>query len=304
MANEMPVIKRQCLTNVLKILCVLLGLTWSINAQDITIQATHTAKTGLRAIEMLRKRELKQGEELLRQVIPVDTFVDERRVTSRNEHLPQDARRHGENQLLRMREDRPEMKQVGKPDDTLWRWVVAGFAGSTCGALVEWDPTPPQGTALCQYVPPAGGAPGRIMMRKSTEHDPLTPERIWAGLVFEMYNIAFYSDVLSLQLRAYNGNISERDYVKGVFINEYRAIARTRSFFVHVYLPYVIENGLWTDPDVWYMREEFWRWKNADEAFAEATDTSRYPWVPYRRHYWLLRFRGFLNEQGIGTRTP
>jgi hypothetical protein len=189
------------------------------------------------------------------------------------------------------------MKALGKPGDALWTWVVRAFAGSTCGCLVEWDPAPPtHPSAGSQFIAPEGHKPGRIRVRHKDNADA---EYYWSLLVFELHNIAYYSEFSSIYKNAYNWRLSSYGFVKEMFTQEYQTAADVRAFYCHIFLPYAIENRHRTTPDYWCLHESLW--EDCNSAFAAYTNKSQYPWT-YRSEYRRIQLQRLFHI-GIETFT-
>jgi hypothetical protein len=241
------------------------------------------------AVVMIRRGELKTGGELLREALDLAAPNYCRPKWARTQRPSRLDMLHGDVQLRAMRKDRPRLAEIGKPGDALWLWTTEAFAGKTCGTLVEWDSRSPVGKASAHYLMPARGIPARIRVGNVDNELKFASEKMWAELIFELHNLAYYTDIQRICERALKGEISSREFVKGVFLIEYRAVQDTRQFYARFYLPYAARTGLSTDPDLWFMHECWW--KEGNSAFAEFDDWSEYPWVPYKWYYWQLRFR-------------
>ncbi len=94
---------------------------------------------------------------------------------------------------------------------------------------------------------------------------------------------------MKLEDDASKDTISEEEYVKGIFVLEWRyAAQRERRFYVEVFLPHAKRYRIPTDSARWYFSDKDWR--SAEALFADFTDKNQYPWKHYSPQYYWHRF--------------
>jgi hypothetical protein len=199
--------------------------------------------------------------------------------------------RHGHVQLNRMISDRPAMGAYLNRSDELWNWATRKYSSKILVSPLIWDSEPPD-DPMCsaQHFTPYDGEPGKVCITDfpydGTKGDkPTAFEILWSFAAFELHNIENSKDFLALYHGALRGTISEEEYVKTSCTLEYKAIQRTRRWYVEVFLPHVQKYDLPTNPALW--RCEWWG--KSEDAFALYTDKKSYPWVPYAEYYRQLR---------------
>jgi tetratricopeptide (TPR) repeat protein len=245
---------------------------------------------GIRGCCYLRDGRYQKGRKSLRKAIrlnPQDVGKGYRPSTKKR--LSPEAVAHGDEQVREMLADRPPMKQCVTEGDVLWRWAARKFAGEDLDDTVDWDPTPPVG-AKAEHIPPCKSQRGKI--RVAEQHcdgpekgQPLSSEELWSCAVFELHNIANAAEFDKVTETAKAGIFEKPAYVFRMYELEHLALQRTRAFYVHVYLPHVIDRGLDTEPAHWDADS----WESARQVFDQCTDRSRYPWLPYGRYYdWIM----------------
>jgi len=167
------------------------------------------------------------------------------------------ALRHGEEQVRQMLRDRPAMAQFGEEGIAFYRWAASKFAGEDRGERLLWDPGTP--------VPPLGDSvgaprlalPGRIQIDAVYTDGPYSgkarsSEELWSSAVAKLYHIANEAECIRLNGDATNGTVSLDDYVNQVIQYEQRVAARTRAFYIHVFLPWAKDHRVSSNPTLWY----------------------------------------------------
>jgi hypothetical protein len=205
------------------------------------------------------------------------------------------ALEHGQKQLEQILRDRPQMNSNLRSSDLLWVWAAAKFGEKIEGAEVDWDASPPSvGQTEADHLPPYGGQPGRIRVRKSDipSGDPRTFETLWVDAVFELHNIEHAKEFARIEGQAFDGSITQDQFVKAMFSVERKTAERTRRWYLEIFLPHAKRYKIPTDPERWYCR----MWGTADEEFAKLTDKGDYPWVPYSGYFARLRVASFTDR--------
>jgi tetratricopeptide (TPR) repeat protein/protein involved in polysaccharide export with SLBB domain len=174
--------------------------------------------------------------------------------------MPIDARamRHGQRQVAQMLKDRPALAEFGKAAEPLHKWATRKFAGEDLGEEVFWDRTDPPlpfGGMNCQ---PTDKVPGCIMVRGTYGGDANSDRKrsfdgTWSDVVFELYNIANASDFEKVHRQVAEGKVSKSQYVVKMSEIECQAAEKTRSFYIHVYLPWAKQHHVDTNPTAWHV---------------------------------------------------
>lgn len=253
---------------------------------------------GMRGYCHLGLGDYRRGRKYLRKAIrlnPGDVGQEYR--PSNKKKLSPEAIAHGERQVRQMLEDRPAMKQGVQEGDALWRWTVRKFAGEDLDDTIDWDSTVPIGSDANHTIP-TDSQRGQIRVapryRKGPKQGELRScDELWAEAVFELHNIVGAEDFQRLKDKAARGELQKKEFVLGMFEIEYRALQRTRAFYVKVYLRLAEKNGTATLPAGWHAHV----WETAEQYLDRCTDRSKYPWVPYGRWFdWYAAYRFW--EQG------
>lgn len=199
--------------------------------------------------------------------------------------------RYGHVQLSRMISDRPAMGAYVQRSDQLWNWAARKYSSKILASPLIWDSEPPDDPQCgAQHFAPFDGQPGKICVTDfpydgPKGDKPTAFEVLWSFAAFELHNIENSKDFLALYHGALRGTLSEEQYVKSSCTLEYKAIQRTRRWYVEVFLPHLQKYDLPTNPSLW--RCEWWG--KAEDVFAVCTDRKSYPWVPYAEYYRQLR---------------
>jgi tetratricopeptide (TPR) repeat protein len=258
-------------------------------SEAIKLKPDEARYFGMRATALLRKGEYDQGLADLKTAIrlnPNDLGANYQPAT--NKELPPESLKHGEQQVLKMLEDRPAMAQYGRQSAFLRSWAARKFAGEDFGSLIDWDPTPPIHSDA-EHLAPENNLHGCILIEPNytsgpKQGQPRSFEELWAGAVFELHNINNAKQFVRLHEEAAQGKVSRHDFVAAMLKYEVLAAQQTRAFYVQKFLPFAARQKLPTDPALWFSN---W-WDQPDEALKNFTDKSSYPWQPYaREHDWI-----------------
>lgn len=251
---------------------------------------------GLRGVAWIRKGEHAKGLADLAAAIrlnPRDAGVAYRPTSDAT--LADEALKHGRRQVEAMLRDRPNMNQYGQATDFLRQWAVRKFAGEDLGQIILWDSSSPLHSDA-ENIAPTNGEPGAILVEGVYDSGPnkgcpRSFEELWAGAVFELYNINYAKEFVRLNDEADEGKVSKKDFVAGIVKYEVLAAQQTRAFYVQVYLPWAEKQKLPSEPSLWFAD---W-WPDAAQVLEGFTDHASYPWRPYgRQHDWAtvhLRWR-------------
>lgn len=209
---------------------------------------------------------------------------------------------HGVAQVRSMLRNRRSMAAYLAPSDDLWKWTAWKYGVRIGKNRVRWDPSPTSNLSTeAEHSIPFKGADGKIRVRngsptQKSENRAETFENLWSSAIYELHNIEGAAEFLALNEQAESGAISKDEFVKGMFLVEFRAAQRTRKCYVEVYLPHAKKNKIKTSPDNWFCDG----WWSAESQLALYTDKDWYPWVPYSAYYADLRSRGEKTAQKKG----
>lgn len=196
-------------------------------------------------------------------------------VLSRKE-ISQRALRHGELQVKRMLKDRPAMAKHIIKNDIIWKWAVKKFAGEDLPDTIDWDNRVPyHGTKSAQLYP-CKTERGCINVAKG-----LSFEVSWAGAIFELFNIAFYSEFQEVIRKAYKGELKKKEFILKMAKTEFKAIKMAEKFYKDIWEPWARQKCFSTDPYVWNVGcpSKFKEWI---KCFDKNSD---YPWKTYSDFY-------------------
>ena len=137
----------------------------------------------------------------------------------------------GEKQLAAMLAARPQISAFLNPTDDLYKWAVRAFARRINGGAIYWDSSPITGKnpSPAAHTPPHDGYPGYIRI------NPIAPESMGATQAFEQLWECESSNCtiskvpcafMKLEDDASKDTISEEEYVKGIFVLEWRYAAQ------------------------------------------------------------------------------
>ena len=203
------------------------------------------------------------------------------------------ARQWGERQVRRMLHDRPMMAEHGDKAKVLYEWAARKFAGEDLRAQIVWDASTPSTDAESRGQ--IDGKSGVIRVR-GTYYDgpkkgkPKPFERTWCQAVFELYNVTGTDQFQSVEREAAAGRLTREQFATKMTEIESSAAEKTRSFYIHVFLPWAKENHFATDPYQWYLatrqtpgedpllRDELRKrgehWKYLERCYDEIKETS------------------------------
>jgi tetratricopeptide (TPR) repeat protein len=166
-----------------------------------------------------------------------------------------EALRRGEEQVRQMLHDRPVMAKYGEKARALYQWAARKFAGEDMGQEIRWDGSEPlHAPSDCDC--PRDGQPDRIRLRKSSADKPDNGkehsfEELWMCAVFELYNASNTEGFARTYEAARRGEFTRDQYVMAQAIVESLTAEKTRSFYIHVYLPWTKEVRESTNPTLW-----------------------------------------------------
>jgi hypothetical protein len=145
----------------------------------------------------------------------------------------------GESQLEAMVRDRPKMEEFAKRGDPIWTWAAKQFAGEYTGTRYYWngDPVYRWGhRSIAMHCVPSGKNAGYVTVCNSDEDGyTCSPERMWAAVIFELFNIRYDGEFRELVLKA--KVLSKAEFIRGFAQCEYEALKQVGPFYKSVVEP-------------------------------------------------------------------
>lgn len=256
---------------------------------------------GLRGVALLCMGKYAKGAADLKEAIALNHGdAGAKKAASVKSPPSPDREKHGRLQVERMLRDRPAMNRHGAEADFLRRWAEAKFAGEDFGEPIDWDSSPPLHSDA-EHLAPDGNDNAAIMIEeKYTEGphrgQPRSFEELWAGAVFELYNVSFARDFIRFHEDAEQGKLTKEEFVGGILKLELLAAQQTRAFYLNQFLPFAAKKKLKTDPTLWFCE---W-WDSPDTVLESFTDKTAYPWHPYAREFDWIAVHRLWQEKEFG----
>jgi tetratricopeptide (TPR) repeat protein len=253
---------------------------------------------GLRGVAWLRKGDYAKGAADLRAAVELNAGDAGNEKPPTKAALAPAALEHGRRQVERMLRDRPAMAGHAKEAEFLRQWAMRKFAGEDFGELIDWDPSPPLNSDA-EHIAPTDHSHAAIMV--AAEYDegpkegrPRSFEELWAGAVFELFNVVYSRRFIELNKQADEGTITKDEFVGGILRLELRAAQQTRAFYLREYLPWAEKQKLPTNASHWFCD---W-WDRPETVLESFPDHAEYPWRPYGRTYdWAAVHRNWRGGQ-------
>lgn len=162
----------------------------------------------------------------------------------------------GGKQLKRMLHDRPRMKDLVQKNDALWMWSIRQFGGESTGRRYKWiKKTSHEGheqfPAWHDYS--MRKKLGWITVNKNRSDGlPATPEEMWSGAIFEMFNTRNDEVFQRLVTDAFDGKLSKDEFIKRSTRLEYNAVKATNDFYESTWKPHVAKLGYESCNAYWF----------------------------------------------------
>jgi hypothetical protein len=241
----------------------------------------------------IRRSNFDRGQELL--LLSIETNPEDAGQTydpSPGKELTDKAIKHGKEQVRRMLRDRPVMLNHLDENDVLSRWAALKFAGEDTGCTIDWDPTVPVAGTFAEHAIPTDKQRGLIRIAKTHGEGvyqgiDLTFEELWMAAVFELNNISNAKAFRKHYQQAWNGKLTRDEFVRACCLTEMKAMQQTRAFYCSVYLPWIRQKRIRTEPQLWYTGPSWWGTR--EECFATYPKESDYPWGIYGKYFEQLR---------------
>ncbi len=182
----------------------------------------------------------------------------------------------GEQQLEAMLRDRPQMSRFIRKGDSVWVWVSRQFAGEHTGCRYYWYGG--RDLALFRHTIACNNG-GRhfiaVAPRRTKDTADAEPNRMWAGFIFECFNIRNNDRFTRLYADIFDRKVSREDYINVCAILEYNALKESSNFYKTTWAPHLKALGITAD-------SSFWRADLAPTYIEFITD--------YRRASWYLAY--------------
>ena len=217
----------------------------------------------VRGVLQIEKRDYDAGAADLRTAIGINR--DDQAATFEawpKASVSAEALRHGKQQVRQMLKDRPAMGRYGEKADVLSQWAACKFAGEDLGKPIFWSSIDPLSKQSCESYSPGlnDTDPAYIRVQWKYDRGPRKGEErafeeMWSDAVFELYNVASAKDkdVDRCRHDCAAGRLSEREYVLSLMKIESVAAEKTRSFYLHAFLPWAKEHQVPSNPRLWYL---------------------------------------------------
>lgn len=163
---------------------------------------------------------------------------------------------HGNEQVVKMLSDRPEMAQFTTAngelrkvteEDTIWQWVANNYGQKINGSVVEWDKRDLSDKPiqyLAEHEIPRNGSNGLVRIRtvfkdwKGQNTRNARFDELWAACVFELINMRSARDFMALYACAIEGDVSRKAWIRGNTKLEHKACLEIAAFYREIWVPW------------------------------------------------------------------
>lgn len=189
--------------------------------------------------------------------------------------------RYGHLELTKIAKDRPQILEIVQPNDSIWHWVALQLAGKEIGSRIYWQSQEGPRFKIPLGVNAVHAYPSDRQEAKIWVANSKHPEKLWSGLIFELFNIRNASEFERIENDVINGRCSKAAYIRQFARLEYKAGQSLAKFYQTVWLPFCESKGIKTDPQKWfcYLPDNFDAWMRG------FTNLEAYPWYPYAGYY-------------------
>jgi hypothetical protein len=187
----------------------------------------------------------------------------------------------GEQQLKSMTEDRPQMLECVTQNDPAWSWVASHFKTKSA-QLIHWDASLPKKSfdydSDCDQ---SSHGPLVIRIRRfNRDGQPLSCERIWSCIMFELMNAANITRFHQVHKQALAG-LSRKAYIRENTEIEYETVKKMAALYRTVWLKGA---NVCTSEDpynYWFINTL----PTYEEWLSGFKDLNRYPWNSYGKFF-------------------
>ena len=265
----------------------------------ISLQPQSSLLYEIRGILWIRQNDYDRGMKDIQKAVQMNpndsaaTFE-----SSTREQLATDALNHGQEQLQRMLNDRPVMKQYNERSKFLYDWAIRKFAGEDLHRRIFWDSTDPpfNYSAANHSVADFYGSRCIQVAEKFSagqkKGENLSFEDLWSGVVYELFNCLSEDEIKSIWRQVEEDKISKNIFATNIVACEFHAAQKTRAFYIHVILPWAKENRIPTTPESWYLGRESIIHENIHNYIYD----NPFHLDSYEQQYDLLKIRALLKS--------
>jgi len=107
-------------------------------------------------------------------------------------------------------------------------------------------------------------------------------DAFWSEAVFELYNLTNCQDFERIDQEAIEGKLTKEAFITKTIESESHAADKTRSFYIHVFLPWAKEQHVPTVPASWHLGG---RWGSEENPGSLNVDRSGGYWKHYEREF-------------------
>ncbi len=213
---------------------------------------------------------------------------------------------HGNRQVASMLSSRPIMKELAPGreitrEDVVWRWAAQRFAGLETGTPVYWNSDPPNPPSKADSRYPTSESDGWIRVRDVAGTEGLSDEsrrraleKLWASVVFELFNVANGQEFLAIYREAFKGGVRKDAWIERNLRLEHKALRRRAKFYWEIWKPFASQNGVRSDASNWRVStpEDYEDW------IRRYTDASPHP-ADYWGRYYDEKIVPYLSRLGL-----
>lgn len=191
----------------------------------------------------------------------------------------------GEQQLQKMRQDRPQLAKILFKNGPIWPWAVRQFAGEAANQRIYWNSNELSDKGFeydSDHSYPTTARLGCIRLRKKDEHGKeLAPDRLLAAFVFECHNISNGPAFDRVYETSLTGKLSKNQFIEQNTKIEFEATRKTADFYRRVYLPLAQKEHYATNPLYWEAESPttYAAW------IGQYKDPQKYPWSYWGKYY-------------------
>src|SRR6202044_161 len=107
-------------------------------------------------------------------------------------------------------------------------------------------------------------------------------EQVLCELVFEFYNVRHAQEKKDLARKAFEGTITKNSYIQQSAQIEYDALQQLHQFYLSIWKPYGLKNGINIHPAIWQMPEgpfQDWITRFTENGYPEKAFGPRYDYL-------------------------
>lgn len=169
--------------------------------------------------------------------------------------------RHGQKQLQRMLEDRPEIavyRAKGSPvtryiteSDAPWQWAQRAYAGSQVGERVFWDHRPPLHESSSDSTSPYFHGLYSVRLHALSQVKTKDLEYAWARFVYEMLTMSRATERDQLAHLVYSRQVTPAAAVREYARLQWSVDKQVEQFYHQTWQPWARTRGIPSHPHFW-----------------------------------------------------